>query len=81
MDEKMKEIESKFQNLDFYATYKINGGDLYYIISTVKELELKQEKECKRLNNENWELKQKNAGLRNYINFKSLGEEFDNWSR
>ena len=81
MDEEMKEIKAKFTNIDFYTIYKISGSDLYYILSTVEILEEQSEKECKKLNDENWELKQKNSKLRNYINFKSLGEQFDEWSK
>jgi len=39
------------------------------------------DKELDRLNKEIWELKQKVGKLEIYINFKSLREEFDSWSK
>ena len=39
-----------------------------------------EQRQCKRLNDENWELKMYTAQLENYIKFKGLKEKFEDWT-
>ena len=38
-------------------------------------------KECKRLEDENWQLRMEKAQLRNYLTFKKLIKEFTEWTK